>query len=1055
MNDTCGCCEGTTALTPEPINNRPSLDALSYRAGIHATFFETMKARLSTADHPELRDLTTRDSADPAIALLDAWALVADVLTFYQERIANEGYLRTAIERRSILELARLVGYTLRPGVAASTYLAFTLEDTVKDEVEIPVGTRAQSLPGPGELPQPFESAEPLKARTRWNRLTPRLSRPQTITSDTIAKLPLYLQGISTNLKPNDPLLVDFGDSQQRIYRVVRVTPSVEANRTAVQLEPWVKPVDGEGDRAQALVRAGAPAPAVFGVTERINQLAGPLLALAISARATVPLDPRELALLANQLAAALLDTFRLLVSTPPSPARDQNIAEVQAALLKIQKLADEVFEDFPSIDVIDPYVQLIRGWLATALAILDSADFQPLPDEPQVRVADVIEALLAPTPIESLPLKDQAYLVRDLATVFALNSEQFKLLQMRLVPQLRDLNIALRGVTVPGAGQVRVYALRARVSLFGYNVPLMVEFGDNNRPKTPDLWLEWTPKNELADTLFLDNAYDAVLPDGFVAILTPGQDEPTPYRIKQTNIRNRSDYGIAAKTTEVQLKSSWWSPILDPRDDFGFIRGSVVYAASEELILALEPDTDAVGGGEILLDGVYDGLPTGRWLTVTGERTNLRGVVASELVMLGAAEQIPPSSFPNDVYRTRLQLANTLRNSYKRETVVIYGNVVRATHGETRTEVLGSGDGSKALQRFTLRQSPLTYLAAPTPAGAESTLVVRVDNIRWHESERMAALGPTDHSYILRTDDEQKTAVIFGNGQNGARLPTGIENIKAVYRSGIGKVGNVRREQISLLATRPYGVKSVINPLVASGGADRESRDQARRNVPLAVMALDRLVSTQDYADFARTYAGINKASAARLSDGQRQIVHLTIAGADDIPIEETSDLYRNLSEALRRYGDPFQPFRVELRELAALFVRAKIRIHPDYLWEKVEQQVRATLLDTFGFERRDLGQDVLLSEVISAIQHVEGVTYVDVDLLDSIAESTARDPELLDKRLQELAESMNTSQRPRSRIVAELARPDPQSHHGILRAQLVFLLPDVPETLLLEPIP
>jgi hypothetical protein len=95
MNDTCGCCEGTTALTPEPINNRPSLDALSYRAGIHATFLETMKARLSTAEHPELRDLTTRDSADPAIALLDAWAIVADVLTFYQERIANEGYLRT------------------------------------------------------------------------------------------------------------------------------------------------------------------------------------------------------------------------------------------------------------------------------------------------------------------------------------------------------------------------------------------------------------------------------------------------------------------------------------------------------------------------------------------------------------------------------------------------------------------------------------------------------------------------------------------------------------------------------------------------------------------------------------------------------------------------------------------------------------------------------------------------------------------------------------------------------------------------------------------------
>ena len=53
-----------------------------------------------------LSALTTRESDDPAIALLDAWAVAGDVLTFYQERIANEGYLRTATERRSIRELA-------------------------------------------------------------------------------------------------------------------------------------------------------------------------------------------------------------------------------------------------------------------------------------------------------------------------------------------------------------------------------------------------------------------------------------------------------------------------------------------------------------------------------------------------------------------------------------------------------------------------------------------------------------------------------------------------------------------------------------------------------------------------------------------------------------------------------------------------------------------------------------------------------------------------------------------------------------------------------------
>ena len=190
--ETCGCCEGTEKLTPLPTANRPGMNALRYRVGTHGAFLETMLARLSTlclgsedecnpgkGSYP-LRNLKTRERSDPAIALLDAWATVADVLSFYQERIANEGYLRTAAERRSVLELARLVGYEPRPGVSSSVYLAYTLDENFKDEVVIPKGARSQSVPGPGEMPQSFETGEDLKARARWNNLRPRMTQPQT-----------------------------------------------------------------------------------------------------------------------------------------------------------------------------------------------------------------------------------------------------------------------------------------------------------------------------------------------------------------------------------------------------------------------------------------------------------------------------------------------------------------------------------------------------------------------------------------------------------------------------------------------------------------------------------------------------------------------------------------------------------------------------------------------------------------------------------------------------------------------------------------------------------
>ena len=113
--------------TPQSGINRPGLNALAYRVGTWATFKESMLARLSSSDYPALQALKTRDDDDFTIAFLDATVVVLDILTFYQERLANESYLRTATQVRSLTELSRLIGYQPAPGVAASTYLAFSL----------------------------------------------------------------------------------------------------------------------------------------------------------------------------------------------------------------------------------------------------------------------------------------------------------------------------------------------------------------------------------------------------------------------------------------------------------------------------------------------------------------------------------------------------------------------------------------------------------------------------------------------------------------------------------------------------------------------------------------------------------------------------------------------------------------------------------------------------------------------------------------------------------------------------------------------------------------
>jgi predicted phage baseplate assembly protein len=256
-----------------------------------------------------------------------------------------------------------------------------------------------------------------------------------------------------------------------------------------------------------------------------------------------------------------------------------------------------------------------------------------------------------------------------------------------------------------------------------------------------------------------------------------------------------------------------------------------------------------------------------------------------------------------------------------------------------------------------------------------------------------------------------------------------------------------VDAQQISQLSSQPLGVKSVINPLRSSGGADHDSRDQARRNAPLAVMALDRLVSVRDYADFARTFAGIGKAASARLSDGHTLLVHLTVAGKDDIPIDQNSDLYRNLFDALEQFGDPQQPLRVEVRRLKLLVISAGIKILPDYAWESVGPNVKAALLDFYSFDRRELGQPAFLSEAVAVMQAVPGVQYVDMRVFDSVAENVTA------AQLAGLAGTLT----PRPFVAAELATPDSTATDpakSILPAELVMLTPDVPDTLTLTEI-
>lgn len=1098
----CGCCEGIETLTPMPTANRPGLDAIAYRIGTHATFLESMMARLSSlclddegqpcveGSHPlyPLRDLSTRDPADPAIAFLDAWATVGDVLTFYQERIANEGYLRTAIERRSVLELARLVGYRPRPGVAASVYLAFTLEDTHPDEVIIPAGTRAQSLPTPPDLPQSFETGGPLAARAVWNRLRPRLYRQQIIAAGLNV---LYVEGTGLGLRAGDRILIapPVGDPELRI--VARSKEDFALQQTTITL------AQAQERREMVALAAGAPEAvlpaAPIGTALPGGLGAAPLKALKDGLAELGAATPEQLDQIATRFAATLIDTFKLLTTLPPSSKRDQAIAAHKTTLREIDALLFTMAERTPENALLRDPLRWMADRTRAALDALATpsemtftasaaSSFGQNGEDGLDRIVNVLakgkEKVNVPPPTPyHLPL--------DKTKAFALTSD----LRLRVTGSLlhndlrtKDLYQAIGDYSEPPSPP-GVFALRTTAAPFGHNAgPRPDEINPDTGLTTYDEWAIDNPLNtppnsggggpvilaqpttedvalpplHNSNLIFLDAEYD-LAPESRVVINSPVVGKLIFFTAGADNVQQRSvvGYGLSGKSTALGLTENWFP---GGTTDFSIVRNTRVYLQSDTLPLGLEPLPEEFPSGadeaanEVVLDGFYDGLEPGRWLIVAGERADIPGVWASELVML---QNVSAMEFDgsNGAVHTVVTFDNKLLYPYRRQTMVIYANVARATHGETTTEALGSG-GAQAWQEFSLRRPPLTYLAAATPAGAAAALTVRVNDVRWREADNHVVLGPDDRAYVVEIDDDQKTRIIFGNGENGARPPTGMENIRAVYRSGIGQVGNVTAEQIKLLTTRPLGVKEVINPMRASGGADAESRDSARRTAPLAVMALDRLVSVQDYADFSRTFAGVGKAQAVALPDGRREVIFLTIAGANDIPIDKTSDLYRNLKLALRRAGDPWRPLRIEVRELLALVVIAGVRIDPDYLWEKVAPAIRARLYHTFSFERRDLAQGVAASEVISAIHSVAGVLYVDLDTLETISETEVRNQDLLKEKLDKLAgvaTSGNLAGAP-GPSPGVFARPAERRDDVLCPAQLAYLDPRVPDTLILK---
>jgi hypothetical protein len=865
----CDCCTGIAQQTPELISNRPALPAIQYRAGRYATFYASMLADLSgSGSFAPLAPLSTRDGSDFSIGMLDSWAVVLDILTFYQERFANEAYLRTALDQRSVFELARLIGYLPSPGVAASAVLAFTLSSAPgsPDNVLIPAGTRVQSVPGPGQTPQVFETGADITALIDYNALPAQTTQAWQLGGDLTST---WIAGTANSINVGDALLfvrasdaTPIGTGPGDVRYVIDTTINLNTGTTQIV---WDSALSG-------------------------NFAAG------MSAQQVCIYVFRKKAALYGAQApnAATLPASATSYVPGTAPGSDWNYFQYQDGTHQVYLdasypglapaagapqwlvLTGEGYTSFFQISAVDEANRNLYT-LTSKTTRLTLAMGQILSGDTALSLDELLWVFTGET--RNITAYVQSELLTPAGVPLTTWSGGFALAAGMLAP------VAGTTITVDGGQQI---AVGQPIGVSGKRARLQV---------LPGAGASFTPAHSSATLAASDN--QIFLLDSFPPATDPDSALPAFSVISLS--------GIA---------------------------GTLLVAASAVQLLPADKNDP----------------------------------------LAGEAALVSTTSVAGDF--TTLGLTAALGRVYDAVSTNVNANAVKSTHGETQQEILGSGDASNDALQFTLKAAPLTYVSAATGNGVASTLQVWVNNLQWHELPNMLAAASADRVFTTQPTQSGNVAVQFGNGIEGARTPTGQMNIRAVYRKGIGSAGNVAPGQLSQPLDRPQGLKSVQNPSGASGGADPASADQARRSAPLPTLTIGRVVSLEDYQNFALNFGGIAKASAAWLHYGGTAGVFLTVAGAGGATFAATDQVIINLIQALRSYGNPFVPLWVVSYEPVLFELAAVIDIDQNnYDTTLVLAQVWQNLTSAFAFDQQLLTQPVAASDVIEIIQGTPGV--------------------------------------------------------------------------------
>ena len=312
-----------------------------------------------------------------------------------------------------------------------------------------------------------------------------------------------------------------------------------------------------------------------------------------------------------------------------------------------------------------------------------------------------------------------------------------------------------------------------------------------------------------------------------------------------------------------------------------------------------------------------------------------------------------------------------------------------------------GTFDTLEGNKRVALTNSPIVEGSVQvfvSKAGENSDA-----NGAYTQVERLySASGATDRVFQLVYDDDFAATVLFGDNSLGISPPAGAE-FTVSYRVGGGSRGNIGQGIINVETGARAGdgdtpvTLTVENRTPATGGAEAETAEHAKKYAPYTFKRQDRVVTLEDFIAIGNTFrtkqGTIGKTTAAvRDAFSSGNVIDMyVLEKADDLRLQKASTTFK------KELLEEVEPKKMLTDEVVVvdglirtldLVMTVRIDRELNNVQQQIEQEVAEKIREHFNIDNTDFGQPFIASELNRKVFRLPNVRFATIDNLPEITE-------------------------------------------------------------------